>query len=126
MEFFEKIYPVLESGKLSLTMVLSKPVHGKIAVSVLPKPTDEKTDELKKIKPLVVSGTPAELDAGFINELTSAGRVTNGLLSSIEEFNELVAKEKQAVVKKAEKKAENVKKKATPIKKADDKQPSLF
>ena len=124
MEFFETIYPILESGKLTLIMVLSKPIHGKIAVSVLPKPTDEKTEI--KAKPLVMSGTPKELDEGFINELTKVGTTTNGLLSSIDEYNQLIEDQKTAVVKKTEKKAETVKKKAMPIKAETHEQPSLF
>jgi len=124
MEFFERIYPVIESGKLTITMVISKPVHGKIAVSVLPKQTDEKADKIE-VKPLVISGTPKELDEGFINELTRAGRSTHGLMSSIDEYNDLVEKQKRAVVKKTDK---TVKKKAAPVKTpgAVSQQPGLF
>lgn len=58
----------------------------KMTVSVLPKSSGVKDSAKDQIVPLVVSGSPEELDEGFLSIVTKPVETVCGLLSRIEEF----------------------------------------
>ena len=129
MNFFKGIYEFVGSGKVDLSIAVSRPVFGKLTVTVLPKATagdKEVTEELKKLNPFTVTGTPEELDEGFLAELGKAGVAINGLVSSVDRFTQSVADSKNAVVKKTEKQTATNKKKAAPVVKTAGKQDEMF
>lgn len=97
---FQKLYEIASKG-VDLNMVVSAPVEGKLTVSILPKARDEKTE--LKLKPLVISGTPDELAAGFLDELEKAGKATAGLMSNITEYQRAAASADVSGKKDAEK-----------------------
>lgn len=95
--FFSTINEVVDGYDLNMT--ISKK-NGVISVMVIPKPTNEKVD-LSKVPPFTVSGTAKELDEGFAEAMGKAGRATTGVISSINQFSELLNKEKASQVKSA-------------------------
>ena len=74
------------TGDVDLTMVIRKSTQG-LTVSVLPKSNGSLKDEARNhIVPLTVSGTPQELDAGFLGAVARPLQKTCGLISNMEEF----------------------------------------
>lgn len=117
---FKAMYETLFYGKLSmsLSMTISSPEVGILTVSVLPK------GEGLNLKPLVLTGTPEELDAGFVAEIERAGKSVAGLVSNIESFNHLVATEKEAQAGKSAAAASSPATPATTVKKVTPKAPA--
>jgi PRTRC genetic system protein E len=117
---FQDLHNIVKSG-VDLTMVIS--AGGKsdeqIVISVLPK-AKEKDSDLNINKPLVVSGTPEELNAEFCTQLKMMGESTKGLVSNIETYRDLVAKQSKKTASKAKKKAKAVKTSGGNNVKADD------
>lgn len=72
-----------------------------LIVSVLPKVTDLKDEAAKKLVPLVVSGTPDELDKGFSSAISAPIQSATGLLGNMKEFETSLA-DAQAKSKAAE------------------------
>lgn len=74
------------TGGVDLTMVIRKSAEG-LTVSVLPKSNGSLKDEAQNhIVPLTVSGTPQELDAGFLGTVARPVQKTCGLISNMQEF----------------------------------------
>ena len=86
-----------------------------------PKLDVSKDDVQKQIVPLTISGTPDQLDQGFILAVSDGLRQASGLQSNIKEY--------EASIKKANTKAADkgkVKDIVPPEKKADTSQASMF
>lgn len=64
----------------------------KIIVSLVPKLAKTKEEVQKKIAPLVLSGTPDELNDGFINAITSPIQKATGIISNAKEFEKAAEK----------------------------------
>lgn len=84
MEFFTQINPLLQESDITITL---KRAGDKISVSALPKPADTKSDRFNQLSPVVMTGTPDELDAGFINAI-SGPIETLGLAVKADAFND--------------------------------------
>lgn len=83
--FFTQVYQMMTGG-VDLTMVIRKSAEG-LTVSVLPKSNGSLKDEAQNhIVPLTVSGTPQELDAGFLGTVARPVQKTCGLISNMQEF----------------------------------------
>lgn len=64
----------------------------RIIVSLVPKLAQTKEDIQKKIAPLVLSGTPDELDNGFIDAITGPVLKAAGIISNAKEFEKAAEK----------------------------------
>jgi len=118
MFFFKEISGLLSEG-LELNFTIKKSAD-KLVVSVLPKVKDLKDDAGKKIVPLVITGTPDELENGFSAAISSPIQKASGLLTNISQFEKATdqaAANSQALKKEAETKK---KKFDQLVKKADD------
>lgn len=113
MFFFKEISGLVTAGvELNVTIKRS---GEKLIVSVFPKVTDLKDEAAKKIVPLVVSGTPDELDKGFSAAISTPIQSAAELLGNMKEFETSMA-EAQSKSKAAD---ANKKKYDQLIKKAD-------
>lgn len=61
-------------------------------VSVLPRVKDLKDEAAKKLVPLVVSGTPDELDKGFSAAISNPIQEATGLLVNMKDFEKSIGK----------------------------------
>ena len=114
MFFFKEISGLVTAGvELNVTIKRS---GENLIVSVLPKVTDLKDEAAKKLVPLVVSGTPDELDKEFSAAISTPIQSATGLLTNMKEF-EVSQVEAQAKSKAAD---ANKKKYDQLVKKADD------
>ena len=64
----------------------------RIIVSLVPKLAQTKEDVQKNIVPLVLSGTPSELEEGFIDAITSPIQKATGIISNAIEFQKSAEK----------------------------------
>lgn len=113
MFFFKEISGLVTAGvELNVTIKRS---GENLIVSVLPKVTDLKDEAAKKLVPLVVSGTPDELDRGFSAAISTPIQSAAGLLGNMKEFETSMA-EAQSKSKATD---ANKKKQDQLIKKAD-------
>ena len=88
----------LMAENVDIMMVIHKSATG-MTVSVLPKPNGLNDDARNHIVPLLLSGTPQELDAGFFQTVTRPVQKVSGLLSNMTEFErqaDKAAKESRA------------------------------
>lgn len=114
MFFFKEISGLVTAGvELNVTIKRS---GENLIVSVMPKVTDLKDEAAKKLVPLVVSGTPDELDKGFSSAISAPIQSAAGLLGNMKEFETSIA-EAQSKSKAAD---ANKKKYDQLVKKADD------
>ena len=119
MELFKTLAPMVESGSVTVTLTIGKTVPGKLGVTFLPiirKTKDEKEVKDDTPAPLTISGTPAELDEGFIDVLQKAAGKVEGLVTSIKSFERAVEESKLAVMKDGE----TAKKKTAKLKAKND------
>lgn len=114
MFFFKEISGLVTAGvELNVTIKRS---GDNLIVSVMPKVTDLKDEAAKKLVPLVISGTPDELDKGFSSAISGPIQSAAGLLGNMKEFEASLA-EAQSKSKAAD---ANKKKYDQLVKKADD------
>lgn len=64
----------------------------RMIVSLVPKLANTKEDIQNKITPLVLSGTPDELEEGFISTITSPIQKATGIISNANEFEKSAEK----------------------------------
>lgn len=107
---FKEFNEMLGNGD-SLTIVITK-TGEKLATSIVPRKSGLKDSAKEMILPLVLTGTPEELDADFIKEISTPIRKATGLLTNLREF------EKSTEVAEANSKAAKVE--AEKAKKATD------
>ncbi|GEM67590.1 hypothetical protein SMI01S_11960 [Sphingobacterium mizutaii NBRC 14946 = DSM 11724] len=96
--FFTQLKSVIGQAELQINI---KSKGEELTVMINPKSTAS-DPALQNIQPLILSGTPEELDEGFIKGVSEPlGRVT-GLMTNIEEFEKSASKaDEESKVKKA-------------------------
>lgn len=123
--FFTQISQLMTQG-VDLTIVIRRK-ENELMVSTLPKSNGLKDDAQYHIVPLTLTGSPTELDAGFLQAIAQPMRKTTGLIVNLEQFeqqtaiasaNSKAAKDAQAKESKEEK--EKREKCEKFIKKADE------
>lgn len=117
MFFFKEISGLVSAGvELNITIKRS---GDKLIVSVMPKVTDLKDEAAKKLVPLVVSGTPDELDKGFSSAISAPMQSATGLLGNMKDFESSVeeAQSKSKAKEANKKKFDQLSKKADELEK---------
>lgn len=89
---------------VDLTIVIRK-TNGQLTVSTLPKSNGLKDEAQNHIVPLTVTGTPQELDTGFLQAVTRPIQKTCGLISNMAQFE--AQADKAAASSKAAKEAKS-------------------
>lgn len=124
---FKEFNEMLGNGD-SLTIVITK-TGEKLATSIVPRKSGLKDSAKEMILPLVLTGTPEELDADFIKEISMPIRKATGLLTNLREFEkstevaEANSKAAKVEAEKAKKATDEKKKKYDiAIKQADEKE----
>lgn len=99
--FFQSIGTMMTAGT-DLSINIRK-VGGQLVVSTLPRNNNLKEEAQSYLIPLMVTGTPMELDAGFLQAILQPIQKAGGLLINLEQF------EKQAEATAAKAKSEKPK-----------------
>ena len=108
--FFKELSEIMTDGT-SINLTVHRQ-NGSMSVSVLPKIKGLKDDAKKHLLPIVLTGTPEELDAGFFDTVSQPVQKASGLLSSMKSFEasfalmEAERKEAQEQKRTADKKAD--------------------
>ena len=89
---------------VELKIVIRK-TNGQLTVSTLPKSNGLKDEAQNHIVPLTVTGTPQELDTGFLQAVTRPIQKTCGLISNMAQFE--AQADKAAASSKAAKEAKS-------------------
>lgn len=101
--FFTAIHQMMTES-VDLTIVIRK-TNGQLTVSTLPKSNELKDEAQNHIVPLTVTGTPQELDTGFLQAIARPIQKTCGLLSNMAQFE--AQADKAAASSKAAKEAKS-------------------
>ena len=101
--FFTAIHQMMTES-VDLTIVIRK-TNGQLTVSTLPKSNGLKDEAQNHIVPLTVTGTPQELDTGFLQAVTRPIQKTSGLISNMAQFE--AQADKAAASSKADKEAKS-------------------
>ena len=114
MNMFEELNKIMGVGN-DTTIVIRKLAEDKMTVSVNFRNNAVKDEAKDLLQPFIVSGTPAELDGGFVAEISKPIAESAGLQTSMQEFEaaKKVAKAKSAALadqKKKEKEEEKARK----------------
>ena len=110
--FFQSIYQMITAGT-DLNINIRK-VDNSLSVAVMPRRNSLKEDTRQNMVPLVVNGTPAELDMGFLQTILQPIQKVQGLLVNAENFE-----------KQAEKATSQAKSSKTPTVPATEKQKDI-
>lgn len=117
MFFFKEISGLVTAGvELNVTIKRS---GENLIVSVMPRVTNLKDDAAKRLVPLVVSGTPDELDKGFSAAISAPIQSATGLLGNMKDFESSVeeAQSKSKTTEANKKKFDQLSKKADELEK---------
>lgn len=111
--FFTEINRMMTEG-VDITLVIRRS-GGQMIVSALPKANGLKDEAQNRIIPLTMTGTPAEMDEGFLAAVSKPLTKASGLLTNIAEFErqtDMAAQNSKAVkeAKAAEAKAKKERK----------------
>lgn len=110
MDLFKKLNDILGEGN-TLTLAVSAK-KGVMTVSVMPGNPAVKDAATAKLVPLNVSGTPEELDEGFIEAIARPVAATTGLLTNMAQYEKSLAEAKAKTKMEEDRKtAESSKKK---------------
>ncbi len=82
--FFTSISQIM-TDSVDITLVIRK-TNGQLTVSTLPKANRLKDEAQNHIIPLTLTGTPEEMDAGFLQAMAQPVRKAMGLISNMVEF----------------------------------------
>ena len=82
--FFTAIHQMMTEN-VDLTIVIRK-ANGQLTVATLPKSNGLKDEAQNRIVPLTVTGTPQELDAGFLQTVTRPIQKAGGLIANMAQF----------------------------------------
>lgn len=82
--FFTAIHQMMTEN-VDLTIVIRK-ANGQLTVATLPKSNGLKDEAQNQIVPLTVTGTPQELDAGFLQTVTRPMQKASGLIANMVQF----------------------------------------
>lgn len=82
--FFQSIYQMMSAGTdLSINI---RRMDGNMSVAVMPKRSNLKDEAGQLIVPLVLNGTPIELDGQFLQSVTAPLQKAQGILINLETF----------------------------------------
>lgn len=82
--FFQSIHQMIAAGTdLSINI---KKVDNKLTVAVMPKRANLKDEAQQLMVPLILSGQPEELDAGFLQAIITPVQKAQGILTNLEVF----------------------------------------
>ena len=98
--FFTAIHQMMTES-VDLTIVIRK-TNGQLTVSTLPKSNGLKDEAQNHIVPLTVTGTPQELDTGFLQAVTRPIQKACGLISNMAQFEAQADKEAKSKETKEE------------------------
>lgn len=101
--FFTAIHQMMTEN-VDLTIVIRK-ANGQLTVATLPKSNELKDEAQNHIVPLTVTGTPQELDAGFLQTVTRPIQKAGGLIANMAQFE--AQADKAAANSKAAKEAKS-------------------
>lgn len=101
--FFTAIHQMMTEN-VDLTIVIRK-ANGQLTVATLPKSNGLKDEAQNQIVPLTVTGTPQELDAGFLQTVTRPIQKASGLIANMAHFE--AQADKAAANSKAAKEAKS-------------------
>ena len=101
--FFTAIHQMMTEN-VDLTIVIRK-ANGQLTVATLPKSNGLKDESQNQIVPLTVTGTPQELDAGFLQTVTRPIQKASGLIANMAQFE--AQADKAAANSKAAKEAKS-------------------
>lgn len=88
--FFQHIDQLMTEG-IDLTLVIRK-TQGQLTVSLLPRMNGMKDHAQNHLVPFIVSGTPIELDTGFLNAICRPVQRAAGLLTNMAQFEKAAEK----------------------------------
>ena len=88
--FFQSIYQMITAGT-DLNINIRK-VDNSLSVAVMPRRNSLKEDTRQNMVPLVVNGTPAELDMGFLQTIVQPIQKVQGLIANAENFEKQAEK----------------------------------
>ena len=88
--FFQSIYQMITAGT-DLNINIRK-VDNSLSVAVMPRRNSLKEDTRQNMVPLVVNGTPTELDMGFLQTIVQPIQKVQGLLANAENFEKQAEK----------------------------------
>lgn len=110
--FFQSIHQMIAAGTdLSINI---KRVDNKLTVAVLPKRANLKDEAQQLMVPLILSGHPEELDAGFLQAIITPVQKAQGILTNLEIFEkqaQQAASQSKAAKATEEKESKEVKEK---------------
>lgn len=90
------------SDDITLSMHVEKASHGKLTIMVIPKPKNECVE--LQVPPLVVTGTPADLDKGFSGAIGNFKASVNGLITNLKTFQSAAFEQGEGAKKEFNKK----------------------
>lgn len=122
--FFEQIYQLISAGTdLSINI---RRMNDKLNVAVMPRNNALKEEKQQHMVPLVLSGTPEELDREFLQAVMAPVKKALGILTNLEAFEKAAektasqAKPGKTVEKESKEAREKREKMEKLMKKADD------
>jgi PRTRC genetic system protein E len=91
--FFQHLAPFLEGTDITITL---KSKNGIISVSLLPRLTSaSKASKDVSLSPILLTGTPQELDSGFIEAMSNPLTMASGLSIQLDEFQKSIQTAKE-------------------------------
>lgn len=123
--FFQSIHQMIAAGTdLSINI---RRVDNNLSVAVMPRRAGLKSEAQQLMVPLILNGTPEELDAGFLQALSAPVQKAQGILTNLEDFEkqaELAASQGKAAKSVTEKESKEAREKREKmeklLKKAED------
>ena len=111
--FFQAIKDNLKNQDLNITISFN---NGIMTVSVLPKIKTEVNNENESLTPLLLSGTPEEMDEQFLKYVSITSQKTNEFATNIKTFKTQIEVMEESAKKKVDEKIKkpNSKAKAAP------------
>ena len=117
--FFQSIYQMITAGT-DLNINIRK-VDNNLSVAVMPRRNSLKEDTRQNMVPLVVNGTPAELDMGFLQTILQPIQKVQGLLVNAEKATSQAKSSKAPTIPAESKEAREKREKMEKLlKKADE------
>lgn len=123
--FFQSIHQMIAAGTdLSINI---RRVNDNLSVAVMPRRTSLKSEAQQLMVPLIFNGTPEELDAEFLQALSTPVQKAQGIVTNLEDFEkqaELAASQGKAAKSANEREPKEVREKREKmeklLKKAED------
>lgn len=110
--FFQSIHQMIAAGTdLSINI---KRGDNKLTVAVMPKRANLKDEAQQLMVPLILSGSPEELDAEFLRAITTPIQKVQGILTNLETFEkqaQQAASQSKAAKSASEKESKEVREK---------------